>query len=298
MLLNNKSIVFENCYAKINLSLKILNKRSDGYHNLESEIFFTDISDKILIQITNQKNKSIELVLRGPFAKKLPQNKNKNLIHIAAKCFLNELKIKNNIKIVLNKNLPISSGIGGGSADAAATLKILPKVFNIPNNKKLQFIQNKIARKLGSDVVACIHSKPVRVLKTGNKLSNLNIDLKRMLSKNNWLVLVTSNYELSTETIFKNLDNIKSFTKITNRKPLKYSLGFNNLKNISEHFVPDIVLAQNFLSKQKGINFFGMSGSGPTCFGVFSKKQEAVSASLNIIKKRPKWWVKQGKIII
>ena len=78
---------------------------------------------------------------------------------------------------------------------------------------------------------------------------------------------------------------------------MTYSIGINNLKNISEHLVPEIVVAQYFLSKQKGIKYFGMSGSGPTCFGIFRKKEEAIEATLNILKIRPKWWIKHGQLL-
>ena len=187
--------------------------------------------------------------------------------------------------------------MGGGSSNAAATLKVLPKVLKIENNKKLKLVQNKIARKLGSDIIACLNSKPVKILETGAKLAKLDIGLKRIITKNRWLVLVAANKKLSTKIIFNNLKNTIPLTKIPNKSPMTYSIGINNLKNISEHLVPEIVVAQYFLSKQKGIKYFGMSGSGPTCFGIFRKKEEAIEATLNILKIRPKWWIKHGQLL-
>ena len=292
-----KTLAVVSCNAKINLSLKVLDKRLDGYHNIDSNIFFSNISDKITIKKINKKDNNIKLVITGPFSKELLNRKNKNLVYKAAKYLLKEFNINDSIKIILEKNLPVASGIGGGSANAAAILKTLPKVLKIENNKKLKLVQNEIARKLGSDITACLNSKPAKILETGTKLAKINVGLKRIIIKNRWLVLVTVNKKLSTKRIFNNLKKIIPLTKIPNKSPLTYSIGMNNLKNISEHLVPEIVITQYFLSKQKGIKFFGMSGSGPTCFGIFRRKEEAIEATLNILKIRPKWWIKYGQLL-
>ena len=292
-----KTFAVVSCNAKINLSLKVIGKRLDGYHNIDSNVFFSNIGDKITIKKINKKDSKIKLVITGPFSKELVNRKNNNLVFKAAKYLLKEFNINDSIEIILEKNLPVASGIGGGSSNAAATLKTLPKVLKIENNKKLKLVQNKIAIKLGSDIIACLNSKPAKILETGAKLAKLNVGLKRIIIKNRWLVLVTVNKKISTEKIFNNLKKIIPLTKIPNKSSLTYSIGINNLKNISEHLVPEIVVAQDFLSKQKGIKFFGMSGSGPTCFGIFRKREEAIEATLNILKIRPKWWIKYGQLL-
>jgi 4-diphosphocytidyl-2-C-methyl-D-erythritol kinase len=86
-------------------------------------------------------------------------------------------------------------------------------------------------------------------------------------------------------------------TKIFYKFSKKHLIGINDLQSISEHFVPEIIFTQNILSKQRGIKFVGMSGSGPTCFGIFNKKNDAVNAVINIKKLRPLWWAKQGKVL-
>jgi 4-diphosphocytidyl-2-C-methyl-D-erythritol kinase len=163
------------CNSKINLSLRILNKREDGYHNIRSNVIFTDICDQIIIKIINVKEKKIKLEIQGQFARELQKNIKNNLIYKAVNFFYKEFGIKNNITIILNKNLPIASGIGGGSSNAACILKMLPKVFKIRNNKKLKSTQRKIALKLGSDIVACMHSKPLKMQGKGDKISNIDM---------------------------------------------------------------------------------------------------------------------------
>ena len=285
------------CFSKINLSLKIINSRSDGYHNLDSNVIFTNISDKISIKILKKQQKKINLQIVGPFSKGLLKNTEHNIVCKATKYFYKYFKIRNNLKIILNKNLPVASGIGGGSADAAAVLTLLPKIFNIKKTKSLERIKKNIALKIGSDIPACMISKPLRMLSKGEKLSNIDIQLRKTIAAYKWIILVTPNQMLSTEKIFLRFSKMNFKTNMLLKNYTNNSIGINDLQHIAEKFCPEIIYCKKYLSKQNGIRYIGMSGTGPTCFGIFKNKNQAANAISNIRKLRPKWWIKQGTII-
>ncbi len=288
----------EKAFAKINLSLKVLNKRKDGYHNLESYIIFAKIYDSISIKILKSNNKNIYIDILGPFSKKLKNNKNKNLCYKAALYFCNKYNIKSDIIIKLHKKLPISSGIGGGSADAAATLKILSKFFNINLNEMLNKSSYEISRKLGADVPACLYSKPLFMKSIGDNITNLPYTIKKIINVYNWIILVTPNTEISTKKIFFNFNSKNQNTEIFFKKQ-KYLNNYfiNNLKFYAEQKEKSIITAQNILSNQNKIAFYGMTGSGPTCFGIFKNKKDALSAKYKIKRLKPNWWINYSSII-
>ena len=124
----------EKAFAKINLSLKIINKRDDGYHNLNSDVVFANLYDSINIKILETNNKSICLKINGRFGKELINKPKQNIVYKAALFFMEKYNINSDIIISLRKNLPVASGIGGGSADAAATLRKLLKLYNMNKN--------------------------------------------------------------------------------------------------------------------------------------------------------------------
>ena len=103
----------EKAFAKINLSLTILNKRTDGYHNIKSYVIFADIYDTISLKLLNTTNKKIHIEITGPFAKKLKTIGSDNLCYKAALYFINKYKITNDMVVKINKKLPVASGIGG-----------------------------------------------------------------------------------------------------------------------------------------------------------------------------------------
>ena len=137
-------------YAKINLFLNVLNKTKNNLHKLKSLVCFIDLYDEIVI--TESKDFSIKI--KGPFKNFIK----KNIIEKTFFTFSNFINLKTNYKISLNKKIPVSAGLGGGSADAAAVLQGL----NLLNKKKIkQKDLFKIATKLGSDVPACLYNKNV-----------------------------------------------------------------------------------------------------------------------------------------
>ena len=263
-------------YAKINLFLNVLNKTKNNLHKLKSLVCFIDLYDEIVI--TESKDFSIKI--KGPFKNFIK----KNIIEKTFFTFSNFINLKTNYKISLNKKIPVSAGLGGGSADAAAVLQGL----NLLNKKKIkQKNLFKIAMKMGSDVPACLYNKNVffsghgQILSKAPKIPQFSI------------LLINPRKELSTKKVFS-MYKSKKLKKISN---LKYKNFFswilkqnNDLQKYSEKFVPEIKEMLIFLNSSKNCFFSKMTGSGPTVFGLFRKKIDAKKVNLLLKKKHPKWW--------
>ena len=263
-------------YAKINLFLNVLNKTKNNLHKLKSLVCFIDLYDEIVI--TESKDFSIKI--KGPFKNFIK----KNIIEKTFVTFSNFINLKTNYKISLNKKIPVSAGLGGGSADAAVVLQGL----NLLNKKKIkQKDLFKIAMKIGFDVPACLYNKNVffsgygQILSKAPKIPQFSI------------LLINPRKELSTKKVFS-LYKSKKSKKISN---LKYKNFFswilkqnNDLQKYSEKFVPEIKEMLIFLNSSKNCFFSKMTGSGPTVFGLFRKKVDAKKVYLLLKKKHPKWW--------
>ena len=263
-------------YAKINLFLNVLNKTKNNLHKLKSLVCFIDLYDEIVI--TESKDFSIKI--KGPFKNFIK----KNIIEKTFVTFSNFINLKTNYKISLNKKIPVSAGLGGGSADAAVVLQGL----NFLNKKKIkQKDLFKIAMKIGFDVPACLYNKNVffsghgQILSKAPKIPQFSI------------LLINPRKELSTKKVFSFYKRKKS-KKISN---LKYKNFFswilkqnNDLQKYSEKFVPEIKEMLIFLNSSKNCFFSKMTGSGPTVFGLFRKKIDAKKLNLLLKKKHPKWW--------
>ena len=263
-------------YAKINLFLNVLNKTKNNLHKLKSLVCFIDLYDEIVIT----ESKEFSIKIKGPFKNFIK----KNIIEKTFVTFSNFINLKTNYKISLNKKIPVSAGLGGGSADAAVVLQGL----NFLNKKKIkQKDLFKIAMKIGFDVPACLYNKNVffsgygQILSKAPKIPQFSI------------LLINPRKELSTKKIFS-LYKSKKSKKISN---LKYKNFFswilkqnNDLQKYSEKYVPEIKKMLTFLSSLNNCFLSRMTGSGPTVFGLFRKKIDAEKANLLLKKKHPKWW--------
>lgn len=286
----------EKAYAKINLNLNIVNKRKDNYHNIDSDIIFTNIYDSIYIKCKNTKNNKITLIISGEFKNSLLGNVKGNIIYKTARFFMKKYKIYNDLVITLDKSLPVASGIGGGSADAAATLRKLSEIFNISRKSFNDIFLEEISKKLGADIPACIYSYPLNIKGIGDKICILPIHLKKTLSRYNYIILINPNISLSTKLVFNKWKCSPSLTRVFNQSNLYPKIGVNSLKPAAEKIETSIILIQEILSSQPGIKFYGMSGSGATCYGIFKNKNLAIKAKHYIKKIRPKWWINYSSI--
>jgi 4-diphosphocytidyl-2-C-methyl-D-erythritol kinase len=278
--------------AKLNLYLHVTGKRGDGYHLLDSLVAFADIGD----QITVSPAHSLNVAITGPFASGLAaQDPAQNLVWRAAEMLARELKRKPGALIFLRKNLPIASGIGGGSSDAAAALKALDALWQGGLGKAGL---SRLARKLGADVPVCIAAKTSWLGGIGEAVS------AAPKLPNSCLVLVNPNKGLPTPQVFKARRGPYARPARFTRPPsdtaglaaLLRERG-NGLTDAALALMPEIgeVLAR--LEACKGALIARMSGSGATCFALFGNRNDANAAMRRLKSEKPGWWVASGKLL-
>ena len=270
--------------AKINLSLHLVGQKSDGYHLLDSIVSFVNIGDKISIET----GKSGELKVAGPFAKDLPRS-NHNLVLKAARLF-NNIKLS---RITLEKNIPVASGIGGGSADAAATVRLFSKFYNKPELSVEKLIS------LGSDVPVCMQKGIVRMMGVGEEIINLSPAPKV------GILLVNPHKALSTAKVFsavKEKNNSGLNLQGSGGKSLNLWFDWinsmrNDLTASAIDLIPDIRFILDKLITCDGAKVIRMSGSGATCFALFEDFDLLQDAKLKIMKEFPSFWCESGELI-
>ena len=279
-------------YCKINLSLKVLKKLKNGYHNITSLITFCNLHNLISINIS-KKNKD-EIIFSGKFKKGINKKKNTltNLLFVLRKKKLLEKKF---FKLNIKKNIPHGSGLGGGSANAASLLNFLNIKMNLRlNNKKI----NQIAHKIGFDVASLLKRK--NTFFTGNKRKLIRLGN----SFNLYVLIVYPNVICSTRMIYKRNRIIKSTGSeyyYNKKSSIKLIQRLKNEKNDLEKIVikiyPRIGKIINYIRSQKGCVFSRITGSGSACIGIFSNRANTISAQKLIRSKYPKYWCVVSKTI-
>ena len=268
--------------VKVNLYLHIIGKRADGYHNLDSLVAFPEIGDEILVSPSN----SINLKITGKSKKEL--NEKENLILKAIKLLKNR---KMGADIHLIKDTPISAGLGGGSSNAAVTLKLLSKLWNVP----LPPINELVL--LGADIPVCMDWRLQRMQGIGEKNSFV------ASPDSLWIVLLNNGDRVPTSTVFQGLAQ-NEFSGLVNVPRLNEknilikflkSTG-NDLEKAAIKNFPIINDLINSLNLTSGCLVARMSGSGSTCFGLYEKKDEAEKAKKHLLNKFPNAWIKVAKI--
>ena len=278
--------------AKINLFLHVGEKRPDGYHALESLIAFAEAGDRLTFATAD----NISLSLTGPFAGKLPPGDD-NLVLKAARALasVGTQPAQKGAAITLEKNLPVASGIGGGSADAAAVLRGLNALWNLNLSQNALF---EIAAQLGSDIPACLLSRPCWMEGRGERVTPLPALPKFPL------ILINPGVMVPTGPVFGSLN---ARTGLGAKPPLGpiatvwdlvgYLEGaVNDLEAPASRLAPDIEEALSALDREPGCVLAQMSGSGATCFGLFDQQQFAIGAAERIAQDHPEWWVKLTRI--
>ena len=273
------------CYAKINISLNIINKLKSNFHKIESIISFINLHDLVFIKKIKSDNHKI--VFTGKFSKGLKkQNSVNKLLEIIDKNNLLKNK-KFYIKIV--KNIPQESGMGGGSMNASSIINFLVrKKFLKLAKKKLQAISNLV----GSDVILGVNQS--------NKYINDKHNLIKIMNKTGLnLVITKPNFGCSTKSIYTNLklnNNVKTSKKFTNN-----NLGFVKLKNDLEipafKKYPKLKRLKLYLSSLPNVYFVRMTGSGSSIIAYFLSKKDALNAQKSIKKKYKNYWCIISKTI-
>lgn len=274
--------------AKVNLYLHVVGKRQDGYHLLDSLFAFTRDGDEIVVENSDD----LTLTVTNP---DLSAGED-NIVMKAARKLAQALDIEPKAAITLRKNLPVASGIGGGSSDAAATLEALQLLWG----KRLKpAALHRLATELGADVPACLEKKAVAVSGIGEILTPAPA-LPPFA-----VLLVNPNKPVSTPAVFKARRPV--FSKKAPLPPEAFAdagLFVRELKKrhndlqdaacVIEPAVRDVLAA---LEKRDNALFSAMSGSGGTCFALFSTEENARKAAVEIAGNHPDWWVKPSVLI-
>lgn len=279
--------------AKVNLFLHVTGKRNDGYHTLYSHVVFCpDIADSLVYETQTTNGKNFEFTISGPYADGVPDDE-RNLVLKALTRFSEKFDIPLSGHLHLEKNLPVGAGIGGGSADAAAALRLFSRIHNIQDNAAL----HEIALSLGADVPMCLQQRPAIVSGIGDDITNLN-GVPRA-----HIVLVNPNKEVLTKDVFQGLaQNFNAQAKEPDnfKSPSEYfnwlAVHRNDLSDAAEKLCHDIKDIKSALARQKNVLHSGMSGSGGTCFALFKDEKSARKATRHLRKHHPGWWIEKGKI--
>lgn len=272
--------VTEDAPAKINLALHVTGQRDDGYHLLDMLVTFTAHGDRLSFTSAG----SDDFTLGGRFGGLLGDAPGSNLV-LKARDLMRQAVLAQGghapaVAIHLEKNLPIASGIGGGSADAAATLRGLQRFWNV----RLPADQlAALALQLGADVPMCLESRPLIARGIGEEIEP--VALPRL-----FLVLANPLRAVSTPAIFRLLTE-------KNNPPLDLSGGWmqaiagnrNDLEPPARSLTPEIGEIAGLLA-DCGAELVRMSGSGATCFGIFASLQAAQAAEQQLHRLRPDWY--------
>jgi len=268
--------------AKINLCLHVTGRRADGYHLLDSLVVFAGVGDRVSGALADPPT----LEVTGPMAAGL-SGEGDNLVLRAARA------MGVSARIVLEKHLPVSSGIGGGSADAAATMRLLARL----SGRALPEAAAVLA--LGADVPVCLAGRPARMTGIGEGLAPLP-PLPKV-----WLVLANPGVAVSTPAIFRALaraDNAPLPRDLPRLRSAAELAAFvmmqrNDLEPPALTLEPVIGRVKAALSAQPGCLMARMSGSGATCFGLFADPLAASAAARAIRAAEPGWWVADAPLL-
>lgn len=274
------------CPAKINLFLKVLGKRSDGFHELESLLAFTDLCDELSVE----KSDELQIEISGKFARFVdPKN---NLFTKILDFFSAEFGISKNLKITVVKNIPVGGGLGGGSSNAASFMKILNEIFSLNLSKKeLQ----KISLNFGSDIAFFLEDHASIIKGRGEIIENFS-DFAAIPA-----LLVNPEIHLSTAEVFKKFGS--NFSKEIPTKDLLEKDIIELIKSLPNDLekpaISTVPVIGEILEELKNHNadFAEMSGSGASCFGIFLDEKKLEKAATDLSKKFPEFFVKKINIL-
>ncbi|MGO9547732.1 MAG: 4-(cytidine 5'-diphospho)-2-C-methyl-D-erythritol kinase [Rhodomicrobium sp.] len=278
----------EQARAKVNLTLHVLGKRPDGYHELESLVVFADLCDELAFVPAPADS----LSLQGPFAGAVD---GENLVLKAKRIAADWLGRGIFGDFSLQKNIPVAAGLGGGSSDAAAAIRILFRVLGNPAGAEA-FIERAAA--VGADVPVCLYNRAAWMRGLGERVTPA-AHVAALPA-----ILVNPRVKLSTAEVFKRLGAAPyqpgegvSFPlgdadfKTPESAAACLAHGRNDLEKPATALEPAVERALDALRRQEGCLLARLSGSGPTCFGLFPTQAMAEKAAEEIASTYPSWWV-------
>jgi 4-diphosphocytidyl-2-C-methyl-D-erythritol kinase len=253
--------------AKVNLALHVRGKLPDGRHRIET-VFAFCIDGDVLAAEPSEK---LTLLPDGPFAGELGGNFDENMVMKAARALQEEAGVGEGASLILTKKLPVASGIGGGSADAAAALRLLTRIWGVDPSHAAA-----VAPNIGSDVPACLLSMTSRGDGAGDELQLVDAGVSNMP-----ILLVNPRVQLSTREVFAAWNG-------QDKGPLEnWRAGRNDLEAAAVEQAPLVGAVLAWLSLQPGADLVRMSGSGATCFALFESEEARDRAEVAVPRE---WW--------
>ena len=282
----------EDAPAKVNLTLRVLGRRADGYHDIESLVAFADFGDRL----TLTPGGGVTLTIGGPRAAQAGDGAD-NLVLKAARALQARIHGITLGAFHLDKHLPVAAGIGGGSADAAAALRLLARANAVGRDDPRLY---DAARATGADVPVCLDPRPRLMRGIGEKLSP-PLALPALHA-----ILVNPGATLATKDVFAGwrpaaksgapLD-LATLAKLDRERFLQLlAVQPNDLETAAMALAPAIAEVLAALRGLAGCGLSRMSGSGATCFGLFASAAEATAAAKNVRAKYSEWWVCETKL--
>ena len=279
--------------AKLNLYLKVVGRRADGYHLLDSLAGFASIGDRVRVSAAAQPAFRVQ----GPFSADVPAGggAGDNLVVKAVRMLADAVGRPPDIAVDLTKSLPVAAGLGGGSADAAATLRALAALWEIGEDDPRLV---EVAARLGADVPVCLMSRTGRMRGVGEEVTPV-----RSLAGLP-VLLVNPGVPVSTPDVFRAFagafsEPLTAFDLPEDEKALADWLGSqgNDLEAPAIGLAPVIGDVVTAIGGQAGCRLARMSGSGATCFGLFATQEECEAAAARIGEAHPGWWAEAGRLI-
>lgn len=272
--------------AKVNLALHVTGQRADGYHLLDSLVVFAGTGDRLQVEPAAD----LSLRVTGPRAAGVPEGE-ENLVLRAARLLGPPAGL--GARIRLEKHLPAAAGIGGGSSDAAAALRALARLWQVP------LPAPAATAVLGADLPVCLAPRAWRMQGIGERLAPAP-ELPPV-----WLVLVNPGVPVATPAVFRALERKDGspmpalLPRCADAETLaKFLAGLrNDLEAPARATEPKVTLALSALNAQRGCLIARMSGSGATCFGLFATPQGAEAAARTIARAAPGWWVADAPVL-
>jgi len=278
----------ENAPAKVNLTLRVIGRRDDGYHEIESLVAFADFGDSLSFS----PHGALALKVHGPSAVQAGGGDD-NLVLKAARA-LAALRPEITLgAFELDKRLPVAAGLGGGSADAAAALRLIARANGLPTGDSGLYAA---ARASGADVPVCLDPRP-RIMRGTGEILSAPLDLPPLPA-----VLVNPGVAVPTKAVFAHwrpaanpaalLDRATAGPRDQDRLLQLVAAQGNDLESPAIALAPKIAEVLAALRAHPNCRLARMSGSGATCFALFASAADAVAAEKTLSGKYPAWWVK------
>lgn len=278
--------------AKVNLYLHVTGKRDDGYHLLDSLVVFAGMGDTLVLEQAD----GLHLDLAGPGADALAAaTDGDNIVLRAARLLAEQAGIAAHARITLTKRLPVAAGIGGGSADAAATLRGLARLWNlsIPEEDL-----RALGLRLGADLPVCLAGHPTTMTGVGEHLA------AAPALPPAWLLLVNPRRPLSTPAVFKARHGgftpaqpLTAAPETAQALAVALAARRNDLTAAAITLEPVVADMLALIAAQPQCLLARMSGSGATCFGLFADQAQAQAAAAALAHTQPQWWVAAAPLL-